>query len=94
MEDRKQEWVEVAQSGNDEEAGLIAGLLESLGIPVEVEGPSGASPWPENLGAFGMSRVMVPPEQAAQARELLAQRQRQFREHPLEDVSSSSEDDE
>jgi hypothetical protein len=37
---------------------------------------------------------MVPPERAAQARELLAQRQRQFREHPLEDVSSPSEDDE
>jgi len=94
MEDRKQDWVEVAQSGNDEEAGLIAGLLESLGIPVEVESPSGSTPWPENLGAFGMSRVMVPPERAAQARELLAQRQRQFREHPLEDVSNPSEDDE
>lgn len=93
MPSRDKDWVSVAETGNDEEAGLIAGLLESLGIPVEVEGP-GASPWPENLGAFGMSRVMVPPEQAVHARELLAQRQRQFREHPLEDVSNPSEDDE
>ena len=94
MPSQTKDWVSVAETGNDEEAGLIAGLLESLGIPVEVEGPSGASPWPENLGAYGMSRVMVPPERAAQARELLAQRQRQFREHPLEDVSNPSEDDE
>jgi hypothetical protein len=94
MPPQTKDWVSVAETGNDEEAALIAGLLESLGIPVEVESPSGSTPWPENLGAFGMSRVLVPPERAAQARELLAQRQRQFREHPLEDVSSSSEEDE
>ena len=66
------EWVEVASTGQDEEASLIAGLLESQGIPTVVEGPTGGSPWPENLGAFGMSRVMVAPERAEEARQLLA----------------------
>jgi hypothetical protein len=67
------EWVEVASSGNDEEAALIAGLLESAGIPVQVEGPS-ASPWPENTGALGSSRVMTPADRAEEARALIATR--------------------
>ena len=70
------EWVVVASVGQDEEASLIAGLLQSQGIPCQVEGPS-TTPWPENLGAFGMSRVLVPPEHADEARRVLASR-----EHP------------
>ena len=77
MKERNEpEWVVVASVGNDEEANLIAGLLQSRDIPCEVEGPS-TTPWPENLGAFGMSRVMVPPEHADEARRVLASR-----EHP------------
>ncbi len=74
----EEEWVEVASTGQDEEASLIAGLLKSEDIPCQVEGPTGGSPWPENLGAFGMSRVMVPPERAEDARTLLARRERDF----------------
>ena len=73
----KTEWVEVASVGNDEEAALIAGLLESQDVPCEVEGPS-ATPLPENLGAFGMSRVMVPPDRAEEARQVLAAQKRAF----------------
>ncbi len=73
-----EEWTEVASTGNEEEAALIAGLLESQEIPCEVERPSGGSPWPENIGAFGVSRVMVPPERAAEARALLERREREF----------------
>jgi hypothetical protein len=73
-----EEWVEVASTGQDEEAALIAGLLQSEEIPCEVEGPTGGSPWPENLGAFGMSRVMVPPERAEEAKTILARRERDF----------------
>ena len=77
------EWTEVASTGNDEEAALIAGLLASEEIPCEVEGPSGGTPWPENIGAFGLSRVMVPPERAADARAVLEKRARDFqREAP------------
>ncbi len=72
-----EEWVEVAGVGQDEEAALIAGMLESEGIPCEVEGPS-MTPFPEDLGAFGASRVMVPPDRAEEARALIARRQREF----------------
>src|SRR5206468_3331445 len=67
MKERNEpEWVVVASVGNDEEASLIAGLLQSRDIPCEVEGPS-TTPWPENLGAFGMSRALVPPANAIAA---------------------------
>ena len=52
MAERDDEWVEVAASGNDEEAGLIAGFLESNGIESVIELPEGSSPFPENLGAL------------------------------------------
>lgn len=84
VKEKDEEWVEVAATGQDEEASLIAGLLESEEIPCEVEGPSGGSPWPENIGAFGVSRVLVPPERAAEARALLERREREFREEEPE----------
>ena len=83
-------WVAVASVGNDEEATLIAGFLESQGVSCEVEGPTGGSPWPENLGAFGMSRVMVPPERADEARRLLAERE-QASPRALEDDDTETE---
>jgi hypothetical protein len=65
-----EDWVEVAETGDEELASLIAGLLESEGIPVEIEGPA-SHPWPENIGALGTSRVTVPPERAGEAREVI-----------------------
>jgi len=74
-DDNAEDWVEVASVGDDEEAEIIAGLLESEDIPCEIEGTT-ASPWPENLGALGLSRVMVPPDRAAEARALIAEREK------------------
>jgi len=73
---KAEDWVEVAAVGDDEKAEIIAGLLRSEGIPCEVEGPS-TTPLPENLGAFGLSRVMVPPDRAEEARALIAERERE-----------------
>ena len=72
------EWVVVASVGQDEEASLIAGLLQSRGIPCQIEGPT-TTPWPENLGAFGMSRVLVPPDHADEARRILATQKREYK---------------
>jgi hypothetical protein len=76
--DDEPDWIEVAAVGKDEEAELIAGLLRSEEIPCEVEGPA-ASPWPENLGSLGLSRVKVPPDRVEEARTLLSERERDFR---------------
>ena len=73
-ENRTEDWVEVASTGDDEEADIIAGLLESEEIPVVIEG--GPSPFPEDLGALGSSRVLVPPDRAEEARALIAESER------------------
>lgn len=73
--ENEDEWIEVASVGDDEEAEIIAGLLESEDIPCEIEGPS-ATPWPENTGAMGLSRVVVPADRAAEAKALIAERQK------------------
>ena len=79
-----EDWVEVVAVGDDEEAEIIAGLLESESIPCEIEGPS-ATPWPENLGAFGASRVMVPPDRVAEARALIAEREKDAEKNLADD---------
>ena len=65
-----EDWVEVAETGDEELASLIAGLLQSEGIPVEVESTA-THPLPETIGALGTSRVTVPPERAGEARDVI-----------------------
>ena len=72
----EREWVAVAATGDDEKAELIAGFLRSQGIESVVEGPS-MTPFPEDLGTFGESRVMVPPDRAEEARASIAARERE-----------------
>ena len=79
-----EDWVEVASVGDDEEAQVIAGLLESEGIPAEIEGVT-SSPFPENLGALGDTRVMVPPDRAEEARALIAEREKDAERNLAED---------
>lgn len=79
-----EEWVEVAAVGDDEEAEIIAGLLQSEGIPCQVEGVV-YSPLPENLGALGDTRVMVPPDRAEEARALIAEREKDAERNLAED---------
>jgi Putative prokaryotic signal transducing protein len=86
--DDTQEWVEVASTGDDGEAEIIAGLLESEDIPVEVEGAP--SPFPEDLGALGLTRVLVPPDRADEARSLIAERERDA-DRNLSETDSSDE---
>jgi len=79
-----EDWIEVAAVGGEEEAEIIAGLLESESIPCEIEGPS-ATPWGENLSALGASRVMVPPDRADEARALIAEREKDAERNLAED---------
>ncbi len=74
MAEDKEAWVEVASCGDDGEAEIIAGLLESDDIPCEIEGAP--SPFPEDLGALGATRVLVPPDRAEEARTLISDQRR------------------
>ena len=81
---KSEDWVEVASVGDDEEAQIVAGLLESEGIPVEIEGVTNSA-FPENLGALGDTRVMVPPDRADEARALIAEREKDAERNLAED---------
>jgi hypothetical protein len=86
-----EDWVEVAETGKQELAALIAGLLRSEGIPVEVEGP-GSHPWPETIGALGTSRITVPPDRAAEAREIIASHEKKSPSRSTERIESVPEE--
>ena len=81
-----EDWIEIAAVGDEEEAEIIAGLLRSEDIPCELEGPA-HSPWPENIGAFGVNRVMVPPDRAGEAKALIAEREKEAERGGLSDDS-------
>jgi hypothetical protein len=85
-----EDWVEVAETGDEELASLIAGLLQSEGIPVEIEG-SASHPWPETIGALGTSRVTVPPERAGEARDVIRRAEKDSA-RATEAVSPASEE--
>ena len=71
--------------GNELKAALFyKEILEREGIPVEVEGVTN-SPFPENLGAIGDTRVMVPPDRAEEARALIAEREKDAERNLAED---------
>jgi hypothetical protein len=89
-EEDEPEWVEAASVGDDETATLMAGFLEAQDIPAVVEGPA-STPFPEDFGAFGMSRVMVPPDRVDEARRLLAERQGMSAKASLEDDETLEE---
>jgi hypothetical protein len=90
MAEKTEEWVEIAACGDDGEAEIIAGLLESEAIPCEIEGAP--SPWPEDLGALGLTRVMVPPDRADEARALIAERERDADRNLADSDSGSGSD--
>jgi hypothetical protein len=83
------EWVAAASVGDDDKATLMAGFLEAQGIPAVVEGPAN-TPFPEDLGAFGMSRIMVPPDRADEAKRMIAERERMSAQS-LEDDDTETE---
>ena len=65
-------WVEVASAVGTPNAVVIAGRLESCGIPARVTQESaGVYGYAVNVGILGTARVWVPEEFSAQAAEVL-----------------------
>ena len=70
-------WVEIASSGNEDEANLIRGFLEAEGIPAQIENVK-FSMEPITFGKMGDIRVYVGASDQARAQELLRSRERDF----------------
>jgi len=67
------DWEIVETVGTDEEAALIAGYLESEGVPARVESLLFHQE-PVTFGRLGEVRIFVPGADVERARELLAGR--------------------
>ena len=78
VETKSGDWVVVEGAGNEAEAALVAGFLESKGIPARVVDRSfhlAPTPEDEDLSPIG---VAVPRERAAEAEQALARREADF----------------
>jgi len=70
-------WEIVETVGTDEEAALIAGFLQSRGVPALVESLLFRQE-PVTFGRLGEVRLRVPAERVAEARRLLEERRSRF----------------
>ena len=72
-----EDWELVETLGSEAEAALIAGFLESCGIPARIESRFFRQE-PVTFGPMAEVRLCVAPEQVAEARSLLAERRARF----------------
>ena len=70
-------WVEIASTGNEDEARLIQGFLEASGIAAQVENVK-FSMEPITFGTMGDIRVYVGAEDEQRAQELMRSRDREY----------------
>ncbi|HYI11461.1 MAG TPA: DUF2007 domain-containing protein [Thermoanaerobaculia bacterium] len=69
-------WVEIASTGEENEATLLSGFLEAEGIPAQIENVKFKME-PINFGTMGDIRVYVQADDEQRAQELLRSRNRQ-----------------
>jgi hypothetical protein len=82
-------WEIVETVGTEAEAALIAGFLESRGLPAQIESLLFHQE-PVTFGRLGEVRVRVPAADAELARRLLAERRLRFEVVPAERESAEA----
>jgi hypothetical protein len=70
-------WVEIASTGTEDEAALLAGFLDADGIPAQIEDVKFKME-PINFGTMGEIRVYVPQEHETRAQQLLRDRNAEY----------------
>lgn len=70
-------WVEIASVGNDEEARLLQGFLDSEGIVAQIEDVK-FDMAPVNFGSMGEIRVYVSADEEQKALDLLKKRETEY----------------
>jgi hypothetical protein len=83
------EWAIARVVESNEEAILVAGYLDSNGIPAKVESLH-VDELPVNLGALGEVRVRVPAGRLEEAQALLAARDREAPSDPEEQAEDGA----
>ncbi len=70
-------WVEIASTGSEDEAKLLAGFLDAEGIPAQIENVK-FSMEPINFGTMGDIRIYVGAEDEERAIALLRKREAEY----------------
>lgn len=70
-------WVEITSVGTQEDAELLAGFLETEGIPANIENVK-SDELPINFGMMGEIRVYVRSQDETRAQELLRKRDAEY----------------
>lgn len=70
-ENSKQKWELVVEVYQPEEARLIIGLLESAGIPVQLERETAGEVFGLNVGPLARIGILIPEARAPEARRIL-----------------------
>lgn len=70
-------WVEITSVGTQEDAKLLAGFLETEGIPAQIENVK-SDELPINFGMMGEIRVYVRGEDEVRAQALLRKREAEY----------------
>ena len=84
-------WVEIASTGTDDEANLLAGFLDAEGIPAQVENVKFQME-PINFGTMGDIRIYVRQQDETRAQELLRSREAAFQRLDDDDETLVTED--
>ncbi len=72
-------WVEIASSGEEDEARLLQGFLQAEGIDTQIEDLK-FKEIPVDIGTMGEIRIYVPAEEEEHALELLRKREEEYRQ--------------
>lgn len=83
-DDKADPWWVIFETHNPSEAHIVAGRLQSEGIPTHILNYAGGAALGITVGVFGELRVLVPAADAHHAREILEQVN-----PPLQDDSST-----
>ena len=69
-QEQEEEWTEIYSTSVDYEAHLIAGLLKSNGLPVQLKSYR-VSQFPFDIGHIGEIKIMVKSDDLKEAQEIL-----------------------
>jgi len=72
-DDASQDWISIKLVEDEEQAEVIGGFLRSQDIPCQLDSRY-SHEFPSHVGSLGEIEIMVPPDRAEEARELLESR--------------------
>jgi len=84
---KQEEWVELFSTTTDYEAHLVAGLLKSNGLPVQLKSYR-VSQFPFDIGHIGEIKIMVRSADLKKAQEILKNSDKNIKKDDQEEIET------